>query len=62
MHNKHISLLTEILLFAAGIVTGFSLRGRIEAKTDSILDTSGKSEMKPEDFFTEEELKSDAHC
>lgn len=62
MLHKHISLLEGFVVFAAGLLTGFSLRDRIEAKTDHTLDIVGKSEMKPEDFFAEGEIKNNAYC
>lgn len=62
MSHKHISFLEGSMVFAAGLLAGFSLRERIEAKTDSSLDSAGEPEMKPENYFTEEELKNHAHC
>ena len=50
------------MAFAAGLLAGFSLRERIEAKTDNTMDVPGATVMKPENYFTEEEVRNNAHC
>lgn len=62
MSHKHISFLEGIMAFAAGLLAGFSLRERIEAKTDNTMDVPGAPVMKPEKYFTEEEVRNNAHC
>ncbi len=62
MSHKHISFLEGSMAFAAGLLAGFSLRERIEAKTDNDMDVPGESIMNPADYFTEEDLKNNAHC
>lgn len=62
MSYKHISFLEGSMAFAVGLLAGFSLRERVEAKTDSSLDRSGEPAMKPEDYFMKEELRNHAHC